>query len=358
MFYNTQIMKQALYLFLFPILCLAQIPAYYSTIDFTQTGNNLKTQLTTLITSTHTTNLPYTTTGTTDTWDALYQTDLNPNNSNNVLLLYGWNDTDTDITNDFSRDKTLSCHTSSCSGLWVREHVFPRSLGTPNLGFELAGADAHHLRSIDSQRNNSRSNRIFEEGSGIDMSYITTAGNWYPGNQWKGDIARMIMYMYVRYTTQCLPTNVGVGSTSYSPLADMPNVFLDWNQQDPVSQYEINRNNILNTLQGNRNPFIDNPYLATIIWNGPQATDTWGILSTQNNVFSNITIYLTITKDIVHISNTNNTQYTYKIYNTIGQLINSNTTTDIIDISNNTKGLYLINLQIENQTKTFKVILN
>lgn len=242
--------------------------------------------------------------------------------------------------------------------MWVREHVFPRSLGTPNLGFEFVGADAHHLRSIDSQRNNSRSNRIFEEGSGIDMSYITTAGNWYPGNQWKGDIARMIMYMYVRYTTQCLPTNVGVGSTSYSPLADMPNVFLDWNQQDPVSQYEINRNNILNTLQGNRNPFIDNPYLATIIWNGPQATDTWGILSTQYNLFSNITIYPTITKDIVHISNTNNTQYTYKIYNTFGQLIETNTTTDIIDITNNTKGLYLINLQLENQTKTFKVILN
>jgi hypothetical protein len=55
---------------------------------------------------------------------------------------------------------------------------------------------------------------------------------------------------------------------------------------------------------------------------------------------------------------TNNTQYTYKIYNTFGQLIDANTTTDIIDITNNTKGLYLINLQLENQTKTFKVILN
>ncbi|RZK16908.1 MAG: hypothetical protein EOO43_14025 [Flavobacterium sp.] len=231
--------------FLFPFFCFAQIPAYYSTIDFTQTGDNLKNQLTTLVTNTHTTNLPYTATGTTDTWDALYQTDLNPNNTSNVLLVYGWNDTDSDITNDLSRDKTFSCHTSSCNGLWVREHVFPRSLGTPNLGFEFAGADAHHLRSIDSQRNNSRSNRLFEEGSGVDMSYITSAGNWYPGNQWKGDIARMIMYMYVRYPSQCLPINVGVGSVSYSAFGDMPNVFLDWNAQDPVSQYEINRNNIL-----------------------------------------------------------------------------------------------------------------
>lgn len=352
-------MKIILFFFLlFPILCFAQIPAYYSTIDFTQTGDNLKTQLTTLITSTHTTNLPYTATGTTDVWDALYQTDLDPNNSNNVLLVYGYNDTDTDITNDYSRGKTLSCHTSSCTGLWVREHVFPRSLGTPNLGFEFAGADAHHLRSIDSQRNNSRSNRLFEEGSGVDMSYITSAGNWYPGNQWKGDIARMIMYMYVRYPSQCLPTNVGVGSTTFSTFGDMPNVFLEWNATDPISQYEINRNNILNTIQGNRNPFIDNPYLATIIWNGPDATDTWGTLSIDKQSINNIVIYPTVTKDIIHISNNNNTVYTYAVYNTIGQLIDQNKTTDIIDISSNNKGLYFVNIQFDNQIKTFKVILN
>ncbi len=350
-------MKSILF-FLLPFLCIAQIPAYYSTIDFSQTGDNLKNQLTTLITNTHTTNLPYTATGTTDTWDALYQTDLNPTNSNNVLLVYGWNDTDTDITNDLSRDKTFSCHTSSCSGLWVREHVYPRSLGTPNLGFEFAGADAHHLRSIDSDRNNSRSNRKFEEGSGIDMSYITIAGNWYPGNQWKGDIARMIMYMYVRYPSQCLPNNVGVGSTSYSNFGDMPNVFLDWNAQDPVSQYEINRNNILNAIQGNRNPFIDNPYLATIIWNGPQATNTWNLLSLDNNILESISLYPTITNDIVNINNYDNKVFKYKVYNTLGQLVNENTTTDIIDITNNSKGLYFINLQLENQSKTFKVILN
>jgi len=353
-----KIVKLLYILAFLPFLCFAQIPAYYATIDFTQTGDNLKNQLTTLITNTHTTNLPYTATGTTDTWDALYQTDLNPTNINNVLLVYGWNDTDTDITNDLSRDKTFSCHTSSCSGLWVREHVYPRSLGTPNLGFEFAGADAHHLRSIDNDRNNSRSNRKFEEGSGLDMSYITIAGNWYPGNQWKGDIARMIMYMYVRYPSQCLPNNVGVGSTSYSNFGDMPNVFLDWNAQDPVSQYEINRNNILNNIQGNRNPFIDNPYLATIIWNGPQATNTWNLLSLDNNILESISLYPTITNDIIHINNYDNKVFKYKVYNTLGQLVNENTTTDIIDITNNSKGLYFINLQLESQSKTFKVILN
>jgi len=352
-------MKKIYLYLLFPLVSFAQIPAYYTTIDFTQTGNNLKNQLTTLITNTHTTNLPYTATGTTDTWDALYQTDLNPSNSSNVLLVYGWNDADADISNDLSRSKTSSCHTSSCSGLWVREHVYPRSLGTPNLGFEFAGADAHHLRSIDSDRNNSRSNRKFENDNTNSVdSHITSNGNWFPGNQWKGDIARMIMYMYVRYPTQCLPTNVGVGSTSYSNFGDMPNVFLEWNAQDPVSEYELNRNTILNTIQGNRNPFIDNPYLATVIWNGTQATDTWGLLSIENTILERISIYPTITKDIIHINNANNTLFSYKIINTLGQIVKESTTTDTIDVSNNSEGVYFIKLEIENESKTFKVILN
>jgi endonuclease I len=347
-----------LYLLVVPFYCIAQVPAYYSSIDINLTGDYLKNQLTVLITNTHTTNLPYTATGTTDTWDALYQTDLNPNNINNVLLVYGWDDTDSDLTNDLSRNKTFSCHTSSCSGLWVREHVFPRSLGTPNLGFEFAGSDAHHLRSIDSNRNNSRSNRKFEEGSGIDVSYITIAGNWYPGNQWKGDIARMVMYMYVRYPTQCLPNNVGVGSTSYSTFGDMPNVFLDWNAQDPVSQYEVNRNNILNTIQGNRNPFIDNPYLATIIWNGPQATDSWNVLSTDQTIFSNVVVYPTLTTGIINITNHANIPFTYGVYNALGQQIYFNRITNSIDISSNPKGLYFLNLEFDNQSKTYKIILN
>lgn len=350
-------MKLKLLLLLAPFICLAQIPAYYSSIDFSQTGDNLKNQLTTLITNTHTTVLPYTASGTTDVWDALTLTDLNPSNTNNVLLIYGWNDTDSDTSNDYSRDKNAQCHTSSCSGLWVREHVFPRSLGTPNLGFEFAGSDAHHLRSIDSNRNNSRSNRKFETGTGV-MSYITSEGNWFPGEEWRGDVARMIMYMYVRYPTQCAPTNVGVGSTSYSNFGDMSNVFLIWNEQDPVSQYEINRNNILNNLQGNRNPFIDNPYLATLIWNGPTATNTWGSLSANQITLQDIFIFPTITKDIIHISNSYKLAYNYSVYNSIGQMLKADITADEINLSGNTPGLYLVTLQFENQSKTFKIILN
>lgn len=175
----------------------------------------------------------------------------------NVFLIYGWDDDDQSIINDRTRNKFLTCNSIPCEGYWNREHVFPRSLGTPNLGFELAGSDAHNLRAIDYSLNNTRSNRRFEFGSGTN-SYITSNGNWYPGDEWIGDIARMMMYIYVRYPTQCAATNVGVGSTSYSNFGDMPNIFLEWNMLDPVSQHELNRNEVLQNMQGNRNPFIDN----------------------------------------------------------------------------------------------------
>jgi hypothetical protein len=73
-------LKKILFL-LVPTFFYAQIPAYYSSIDFSQTGDYLKNQLTTIITNTHTTNLHYTAIGVTDTWDALYQNDLNPKQS-------------------------------------------------------------------------------------------------------------------------------------------------------------------------------------------------------------------------------------------------------------------------------------
>ena len=348
-------MKLKLLLFLLiPFITLAQIPAYYSSINFSTTGDALKIQLSQLITETHTTFLPYTSSSQPDTWDALQLTDLNPENPENVFLIYGWDDNDQSIINDRTRNKFLTCNSIPCVGYWNREHVFPRSLGTPNLGFELAGSDAHNLRAIDYSLNNSRSNRRFEFGSGTN-SYITTNGNWYPGDEWIGDIARMMMYMYVRYPTQCAATNVGVGSTSYSNFGDMPNIFLEWNMLDPVSQHELNRNEVLQNMQGNRNPFIDNPYLATLIWNGPVAADTWNLLSVNTTSLESIFIYPTVTYDYVTISNSQNKTFEYNVFNYIGQSIKSGTTKDRIDISNIATGMYIIKLDSEGLSKSFKI---
>ncbi len=68
---------------------------------------------------------------------------------------------------DYTRDKDLSCHTSSCIGLFNREHVYAKSIATPPLEINVAGSgtDAHNLRACDSQINSSRSNQLFEDSS-------------------------------------------------------------------------------------------------------------------------------------------------------------------------------------------------
>lgn len=346
-------MKKTLLLFLLPFYCLAQIPEYYTSIDFTLTGNALKDELAELITQTHTTELIYTP----DVWNALRQSDLDPDNPQKVLLMYGFNDTDDVVRNDRTRDVSLSCdRIGSCVGYWVREHVYAQSLGDPRLGEEGPGSDAHHLRSIDFQLNSSRGNRAFATGSG--NAGIVTGSYWYPGDEWKGDVARMVMYMYVRYQERCAATRVGTGSTSYSTFGDMPDIFLEWNVQDPVSQYERNRNTVLQNMQGNRNPFIDEPYLATLIWNGPNAQDNWELLITDEQELNALLVYPTVTTGKVFIKNTGNTKYTYTIYNSLGQRANAIIANSEIDIDQNAAGMYFINVQNGDAVKTFKVILN
>ncbi len=243
-----------------------QIPAYYNDVNLTLPGQSLQNELAAKITNTHTTFLTYTP----GVWDALKQTDLDPTDASKVILVYGYNDNDGDSTNDRTRGVNSN---GGGSTDWNREHVYPKSLGNPNLGTEGPGADAHHLRPADVQRNSSRGSRKFADGSG--NSGATSQGHWYPGDEWKGDVARMMMYMYLRYGNRCLPKNVGVGTTAASD-SNMLQVFLEWNAEDPVSQLELQRNPLLENIQGNRNPFIDNPAFATQIWGGPQAEDRFG----------------------------------------------------------------------------------
>lgn len=272
-------MKIKLLLLLYSSAIFGQIPPYYSSIDFTQTGNALKTQLASLITSTHTTPLPYTSSSP-DVWDALQAGDVLPSNPSKVFLIYGFDDFDAAYKNDRTDDVTNICSGSCPVGSWNREHTYPLSLGTPALSTSSPGpgTDAHHIRASDVTFNSDRGNRLFTDSEG-DAGPVSTF--WYPGDEWKGDIARMMMYMYVRYDSRCLANNVGTGPNTYH--VDMPNIFLEWNEEDPVSIFEINRNNVIQSFQGNRNPFIDNPYLATQIWGGPQATDSWNSLLCSNS---------------------------------------------------------------------------
>ena len=332
----------------------AQIPAYYSNVEFTQEGNALKDDLSTLIIDTHTTLIPYTSSST-DTWDVIHESDLDVTIPNNVILFYGYDDTDNVSINDRTRAITAQQSSGSCIGYWNREHVFAKSLANPSLVTNSAGAgtDVHNLRAADCQMNSRRNNNYFKDGSGD--SYLD--GDFYPGDEFKGDVARIIMYMYLRYPTQCEPTNIGVGSTSYSNDADMPNIFLEWNEEDPVSEFERNRNDVIFSYQGNRNPFIDNPYLASLIWNGPNAVDSWGVLSTSDLDSKTVFIHPTIAQDYVYVEGLEVSKDTTKIYNQLGQVLEFDLEGNRIDVSKLSKGMYLMSIQQKNQSKLFKFLV-
>jgi len=356
----------SLFLFIYQfVFSQAGAPAspYYDGFNWTQTGMTLKSALDTKLTDTHTNFISYTP----GVWNASKETDLDPSNTANVLLIYGWeNGADADVTNDLFRNKDAN---GGNTGDWNREHVFAKSLGTPALndgGVSDAGEDAHHLRAADVQRNNTRGNQKFAAGSG-NSGNVT--GGWYPGDRWKGDVARMMMYMYLRYDSQCLPTAVGTGS-SVGTDSNMLNLFLQWNAEDTVDQYEDNRNtyhgNTANTYaQGNRNPFIDNPYLATVIWGGPVAENRWPtiFLSVPNfDLASAISVYPNPTNDNkVNIESEINIDH-IELINVNGQIIQQikspKAQNKTYTLENLPKGFYLLKISSENTSTTKKIIIN
>ena len=230
-------------------------PAYYSSIDFNKSKNELKKDLATLITNTHTKVISYS-----ELQTLMKTSDADPENPANLLLIYG------------SQSSGTHQRSRSIGGTWNREHVYAKSKGTPNLGTSGPGADGHHLRPADNNLNSTRGSLLFDDGTGA-AAYKTARGGWYPGDEWKGDVARILMYMYVRYNTRTLPLNITMNPNTYSP--DFPDILLKWNVEDPVSAFELQRQNVVADMQKNRNPFIDNPYLATVIWGGPAAQNTW-----------------------------------------------------------------------------------
>jgi len=353
------------YFLLFISLITFSQETYYSDVDLTLAGAALKDVLASKITATHTTTLEYTSGGP-DVWDATKATDENVANTNEVILYYGWEDgNDQDITNDISRSKNLQDNGSGSDFVWNREHVFPKSLANPILDTSIPGpaTDAHHLRAADRGRNSARNNRKYGRGSGnsnyssLDFHEGLDGPNtaaWYPGDDWKGDAARMIMYMYMRYGAVCLPTAVGVGSKEFTE-DDMIDLFLQWNVEDPVSDIEIARNeyheNTSNyAAQGNRNPFIDNPYLATRIWGGNSADDRWGIYKNSDTEAPTAPINISLSNigltsvDINWTASTDNIGVTgYNVYvDGVLEAQTTNTNITIAGLNTNTNYIFTI----------------
>lgn len=338
------------YIFLIPFHCLlAQVPAYYNGVNFTLSGLALKSELADHITSTHTSPITYD-----QVWTVLQVSDLDPSNSADVLLAYGYNDADGNVFNDRTRIKT---NYGGGSGQWNREHTFAKSLGNPDLGTSGPGSDAHNLRSSDVDMNNMRGNLLFADGSG---NAGTVGSEWYPGDEWKGDCARIIMYMYLRYGLQCRPYYCAVGTVN-SVDANMVNLLLEWNVEDPVSQLEENRNDEIQSWQGNRNPFIDNPYLATKIWGGTPAVDTWGGVGMEESALFFKVYPNPVSEDVFYISSSDEKINQIEIYDSAGRLIQTLKPDTVINtpvsVQNMPSGIWIIKVQSENSVQSQKIII-
>lgn len=352
-------MKKTLLLLLLLVnqFIIAQMPAYYNDVNISLTGTALMTALSNKVTTTHTMMISY-------GWLAIQAADVNPMDNTQVLLIYGWeNGSDGNVQND--RERGINNHGGN-SGQWNREHVFAKSLGIPALDESTPGpgTDLHNLRASDVQWNAARGNLKFAAGSG---NSGTSNGGWYPGDEWKGDVARIIMYMYIRYNgngnsqaqAKCWPINAGIGTTN-SIDTKMVDLFLQWNAEDPVSTVELQRNPVSVTYQGNRNPFIDNPAFATRIWGGMQAQDTWGTLAVAKYTTTGFEVYPNPSNNhSVNVVLDNENQADITLYNIGGQLIyHQKMTTKKQNIPNLPSGFYMLKITTNTQTSVKKVIIN
>ncbi|MDY0276546.1 MAG: endonuclease [Acholeplasma sp.] len=180
----------------------------------------------------------------------------------------------------YDGDKIATYWIGKGEGAWQREHVWPNSkLGVKRVtgSSKNQGSDLHNLRAI-TGINQTRSNRFFTSGNGVAVTVGSDA--FYPGDEYKGDVARILLYMAVMYdvlsltdSETLLTNNKETNYTLKGAYSGKISLLLTWHQEDPVDQFEKERNEFIYSgvatdpkgkdvmTQGNRNPFIDHPEL-------------------------------------------------------------------------------------------------
>ena len=175
--------------------------------------------------------------------DARYildETDRDPNNPNNVILVY----LGTSVSGTWDDGIT-----------WNREHVWPQSL----LGVSVenstigVGSDLQNLKPANPSVNSSRGNKYYDNA--------TTSVSYEPRDEVKGDLARILLYMWTMYNYLEL---VDTYPSTYEMA--LLTVLLEWHEIDPVDDFERNRNEVIYSYQNNRNPYIDYPEFVELIW--------------------------------------------------------------------------------------------
>ena len=185
-------------------------------------------------------------------WGALRATDQDPGDTANVIEIYSGRSVPKSTQGGDPDD-------------WNREHVWPKSHG--DFGTATGpGTDLHHLRPADVSVNGARGNLDFDEGgTSVDQcaGCHRDSDSFEPRDAVKGDVARMVLYMAVRYEGgdgfADLEPNDRVSNGS-APFVGRLSVLLRWNAEDPPDAFERRRNDVIFTgYQHNRNPFVDHP---------------------------------------------------------------------------------------------------
>ena len=250
-----------LLLSLFAVVVLAQAD-YYKSVDGVNGGATLKTALYELIKNHK--KISYGS-GESSTWGAFYTTDaVVENGKRRVLDMYS------------AEKRYFGSKGSAVSGMNI-EHSVAKSWwgGTQNNAY----CDLHHLNPSDQNANSRKSNYPLGELTSVSWDNgVTFVGKamvdgksqnaYEPCDEYKGDFARVFMYMFTCYQDLIWKyTWMNYEKSTYPTLKPWAvELLLKWHKQDPVSEKEVNRNNAVYAVQGNRNPFVDYPQLADYVW--------------------------------------------------------------------------------------------
>jgi len=273
----------------------------------------------------------------------LRDTDEDPNNTENVILLY---------TGRSQNKNTFGGNPDE----WNREHVWAKSHGDFG-NVPPCGTDAHHIRPTDVSVNGARGNKDFDNGG---QEHSEALGNYYTEYTWeprdavKGDVARMIFYMSVRYEGDNGEPDLEVVdyvNTSPEPEHGKYSTLYEWHQQDPPDEFEMNRNEVIYSYQGNRNPFIDHPEYLILIYDPTNAVN--------DNYYNSLNVYPNPANEYITIESSNFelAKPEITISNSIGQQVlqQSRMENNKLDVSELTEGTYILRITINNHLVTKKL---
>ena len=341
----------------------AQIPpGYYNSA--TGSGYTLKTQLKIIITNGHIDQ------GYSALYDAYIDSDNDTfyENDNTVLDMYSENPTGSDSYNYNHNDRTCGNYNSE-NDCYNREHIFPQGFFNEQLPMR---TDIHHVVPTDGYVNNRRANYPFGEvtndtwisnnGSKVGQNTFGSYSGvvFEPIDEFKGDIARMLLYFAVRYEDEVTDDSWDDYTTTNNPLNGTNNQVYEtwylqllhkWHLEDPVSGREIKRNNEAYNFQGNRNPFIDYPEYVDSIW-GSLLSNSDYQLSNQISIYPNPAIGN-------NIKILSKEKVTVKVYSILGKELLKRTIypeNNALDISSMNKGIYIIKISNNYNTITRKLI--